>query len=156
MPKIKTKILLKNEYNDGSYDQNENPNYALNELLRIKFEPLGIVAYSKCCRWGCTGSYAGDGEEPRDPSFRPRKKGIYYFRFHTDGMNYYSKPDECYVYYWSFKYIMEHWDEEIIFIHDWSSILNMNMDDYSIVKPTWNDEPIIVKFTRPYQLDEVK
>jgi hypothetical protein len=32
-------------------------NSTLERALEETFKPLGIVAFSRCCRWGCTGSY---------------------------------------------------------------------------------------------------
>ena len=52
------------------------------ELERV-FKPMGLVAYSNCCRWGCTGAYDED-----DAEFVPRNKGIYFIRLHLNGMNY--------------------------------------------------------------------
>ena len=37
------------------------------EALETEFKPLGIVAYSNCCRYGCSGAYNED-----DPNFEGR------------------------------------------------------------------------------------
>eukprot|EP00978_Attheya_sp_CCMP212_P008939 scaffold21097_cov49-Attheya_sp.AAC.5 len=35
----------------------ERRNERLQTESKVVFKPLGIVAYSNCCHWGCTGSY---------------------------------------------------------------------------------------------------
>ena len=38
-------------------------NKDLQSRLKEHFHPLGIVAYSNCCRFGCSGSYNEDDEQ---------------------------------------------------------------------------------------------
>ena len=55
-------------------------NSQLRSKLRARFEPMGIVAYSGCCHWGCTGSY----DEEVD-CFERRDRGVYYIKLYLGG-----------------------------------------------------------------------
>ena len=52
--------------------------------LESTFKPLGIVAFTNCCRIGCTGTY----EEDDDFQFDELNGNIFFFNLSLDGMNY--------------------------------------------------------------------
>lgn len=59
----------------GSEDKSPRLNEKLQTELEQAFKPLGIVAYTNCCRLGCTGTYEED-----DPDFQlTDKPGVYFF-----------------------------------------------------------------------------
>ena len=92
---------------DESSDLEEGAlNRDLCKALEEHFRPKGVVAFSRCCRLGCTGTY---GE---NPNFEEREKGIYFIRLHLAGMNYDPNPKDCYAHYVDFTYLMDNWDEE--------------------------------------------
>lgn len=131
-------------------------NGELKKKLKEKFYDKGIVAYSGCCRWGCTGSYGGDGQE----DFNDRKNGIYYIRLHLDGMNYEEEVNNCYASYCSengndHQYLMDHWDEECEIIHDFCYILGIPKNEYQISKPKDITKKIGIHFNQPLKLEKV-
>lgn len=131
-------------------------NQDLKDRLEEEFSPIGLVAYSGCCRWGCTGSYGGDGQD----DFEDRKNGIYYIRLHLEGMNYDAHPDSCYASYCAeegdaHEYLMDHWDEEVRLIRKFCEILGLTKEDYTISKPPDARTTIGIHFNRPLNLDEV-
>jgi hypothetical protein len=114
---ITTPVEQDEEDDDEDEDEDEDEegeagplNEELCDELESVFKPLGIVAFSRCCRWGCTGSY--DEEDPNWCEKTGRQKGIYYIRLHLDGMNYDPAPECCFAMYSDFEYTMNHWDEE--------------------------------------------
>jgi len=115
-------------------------------VLKNHFKPLGIEAFTNCCRSGCTGSY---GE---DEDFVFRKKGIFFFRLHMTGMNYREYANSVAVNYDDFEYVMKHWDEEEKIIHDWCSLLNIPRSQYSIEKPKDETTAIIIEFNPPIKV----
>lgn len=89
-------------------------NTDLQERLQNEFEPNGIVAFTKCCRYGCTGNY-GDDED-----FEVRKDGgIYFIWLSLSCMNYRPLVDCVYASYDNNDYLMEHWEEECTMMKRW-------------------------------------
>jgi hypothetical protein len=130
-------------------------NLRLKDALQEEFEPRGIVAYSGCCRWGCTGSYDEDSE-----SFESRNKGIYYIRFHLSGMNYSETVESCAVSYCdtenqgnAFAYLMDNWNAEVQVLQRFFEILGLQENQYRIVKPESARTAIMLYFNDPYQLE---
>lgn len=130
-------------------------NRDLKKRLKKEFSPLGIVAYSGCCRWGCTGSYGGDGQ----CNFEDRKNGIYYIKLFLDGMNYDDDPRSCYVPYCvdgdgdAYEYLMNHWEEECRHLRKFCEILGLLKDEYTIIKPSNIKECICIRFHRSLHLE---
>jgi len=84
------------EYKDVS-----GPNKDLQALFRHHFKPLGIVAYTACCRLGCTATY---DEEDEDVWRRPQ--GIVFFLLTLDGMNYRQIKKDVYAQYFDSEYLL--------------------------------------------------
>jgi len=131
-------------------------NQVLKNELQDKFGPLGIVAWSGCCRWGCTGSY----DEFAKEEFESRENGIYYIRLHLSGMNYNSEVTSCGVSYCSkegdpHQYLMEHWDDEIKLLVSFCQILGLGKGDYTITKPGNSNLNVMINFTPPLVLESV-
>lgn len=132
-------------------------NQELKDKLEKVFKPLGIVAWSGCCRWGCTGSYGGDGQSEEE--FKSRDNGIYYIRLHLDGMNYYPDVTSCYTSYCcededkAYEYLMEHWKQEIKYLHWFCETLGLRTDEYEISKPESDKTAIGIHFKRSLGLD---
>ncbi len=104
--------------------------------LQQHFEPLGVGAFTACCRWRCTKTYA-------DAEGFGRKKGIYFFNFHIysclpparpRGWRLKSKPIYVKVSYTDFDYLLDNWETELKLIHAWCSIIAPEMK-YEVRKP---------------------
>jgi hypothetical protein len=92
-------------------------NKTLQLALKNEFKKKGILAYTNCCRWGCTGAY--DEED----DFKEREtKGIYFIRLHTDGMNYNPQPTFTTALYGDFDYLMDNWAEECTILDKWCEV----------------------------------
>lgn len=134
-----------------------NLNQELKDKLEDFFEPLGIVAWSGCCKWGCTGSYGGDGQDIDE--FKSRDNGIYYIKLHLSGMNYYPDVTSCYAAYCcedknkTHEYLMEHWEDEVKYLHRFCEILGLRTDEYEIEKPDSANVSIGIHFKRPIGLE---
>ena len=109
------------------------------------FEPLGIVAYTMCCRLGCTGNY-GDG------GYECRPAGIVFIRLALDGMNYRERPSAAYAYYREYEFLMNNWDGEKAILDRWCSIVGLPRDGYAIHKPE-HGRTIEIKFKEPLELE---
>ena len=126
-------------------------NSTLAEALEAHFRPYGIVAYSRCCTIGCSGSYNED-----DDHFQWRKTpGISYFKLYLSGMNYDPEPEECFVEYENWQYLEENWDAEKQLIHDWCNIVLGSSSGVEIIEPEDGTKAITVRFPHPLQLDQV-
>jgi hypothetical protein len=125
-------------------------NVKLQQDLEAAFKPLGIVAFSNCCRLGCTGTYEED-----DPDFKINEEGgICFIRLHLNGMNYRSLPDSASAMYESHDYLMQHWAAEEAKLDQWAAILGLQKGEYTITKPRNQEQAIIIKFLKPVQLEE--
>lgn len=121
-------------------------NTDLQNRLTEVFRPLGIVAFTNCCRIGCTDTYEDDD------TFKFREtKGIFFIRLHLDGMNYNPRPTQVWAQYEDFDYLMTHWDEECDLIKKWAKIVNV---DVEIQKPKSVKETIRIKFAKELELDD--
>ena len=128
---------------------NDLPLTTINRYLKIaleeEFKPHGIVAFSTCCRWGCTGSYDED-----DDYFFERNMGIYYIKLYLDGMNYEPSPKCCYVEYNDFDWLIENWVQERKILVRFCHILGLsetsNPPDFTIEKPIDYNDSIKIQF----------
>jgi hypothetical protein len=103
------------ENNQSTFDLTMNKTLQL--ALKNEFKKKGILAYTNCCRWGCTGAY--DEED----DFEEREtKGIYFIRLHTDGMNYKSQPTFTTALYEDFDYLMDNWVQECTILDKWCEV----------------------------------
>ena len=59
----------------------------IEDKLQEHFEPLKIVAFSNCCRLGCTDNYG-------DYNFQMRENGILFIRLHLKGLNFIMNPNQ--------------------------------------------------------------
>lgn len=130
-------------------------NSVLKRKLENEFSPIGLVAYSGCCRWGCTGSYGGDGQQ----DFKERKNGIYYIRLHLEGMNYDPDTRSCYANYDAengnaYEYLIDHWEEECQLLHKFCKIIGLAPDEYTISKPPNGQTGVGIHFKRALGLDD--
>jgi hypothetical protein len=125
-------------------------NQQLQDELTKAFKPLGIVAFSNCCRCGCSGNY-GDNHDFN----LTERGGIYFFRLYLNGMNYYEDPQDVYVYYDDFQYLTEHWESEVSQIEQWASILGKTTEEYTIYKPEDNNTCVRIHFHEPLSLEKV-
>ena len=121
----------------------------LSEKLEKHFKPQGIVAFSFCCRPGCTGVY-----DEYDSSFEFREKGIFFIRLHLTGMNFYPNPRQCCVSYSDFDYLLKNWEDEKNILDDWCQIIGLSKEDYQIVKPESDKKAIIIKFHKKLLLED--
>eukprot|EP00039_Didymoeca_costata_P008462 m.112615 g.112615 ORF g.112615 m.112615 type:complete len:184 (+) comp14094_c1_seq4:1006-1557(+) len=126
---------------------NEN----LKKALQEEFKPKGIVAWSGCCRWGCTGSYDEDDHEWRENV--SRDQGIFYIRLHLDGMNYRPDPESCWAYYQDFDYLTKNWNQERRFCEKFCEILGLSVGEYVIRQPTNSATAVCITFLKPLTLD---
>jgi hypothetical protein len=125
-----------------------NINADLQNRLEDYFKPMGIVAYSKCCRWGCSGSY-----DEEDKNFNVRPSGIFYIKLYIDGMNYRKEVSSVNINYSSFDYSMSNWEQEKLLIEKFCEIVGKSQKEYIIEKPNSIKECIVVKFSSPLQLE---
>ena len=79
-------------------------NKDLQSRLKEHFHPLGIVAYSNCCRFGCSGSYNEDDENLQGRN----DEGVYFIRLRTDGMNYTPHQTMVAAKYVNFEYVVRY------------------------------------------------
>lgn len=132
---------------DGWY--NEGLNVDLKRRLHEEFGPKGIIAWSGCCRLGCTGSY-----DEYDDAFSMRKApGIVFFPLHLEGGNYAAERSDVWVNYLDLSYVRTHWDEEKAFIDRWCEIVGLGANEYKVTLPEDQNRAIEVRFTRPVMLD---
>lgn len=147
---------MKNDFHYCTIMYTNEFNGDLKTALEREFKPLGIVAYSGCCRWGCTGSYGGDGQSPED--FVSRDHGIYYIRFTLDGMNYNDSVTSCYASYCApdgvdtYQYLVDNWDAESKILHRFCRVLGLSPDEYTLSLPDSINTKIGIHFTKPYLL----
>ena len=120
----------------------------LSDRLKLEFKSKGIVAFSFCCRPGCSGTYDEDSE------FDYRKNGIFFIRLHLSGMNFDANPDQCSVYYSNFNYLIKNWKQEEDILHDWCKIVGLLKNDYQIIKPNSENNSIIIKFKKQLLLKD--
>ena len=116
--------------------------------LEEHFKPLGIAAYTNCCRMWCTGTYADDLD------FEVRKKGIFFIRLHLDGMNYVPQPLHCYANYDDFEYLTKHWTEEKELLEKWCSLIGLKVGEFTIIEPSCGQEAVKIKFKNPLNLED--
>ena len=141
MPKVTEKTLF-----DLFYKTSLNKD--LQDKLAEHFRPLGIVAYSNCCRPGCSGTYE------QDDDFKDRKLGIYMFRLHLNGMNYSQEVDRISIHWGEkIKWLEEHWEQETQLIDEWCQIVCPGTT-YQIEKPTSKKRAIMLNFDTPLILEE--
>lgn len=125
-------------------------NRELQRCLTDEFKPRGIVAFSNCCRLGCTGTYEdGEGLEDNpeidEPEFQLREdEGIYFFRLHLEGMNYDQQVNEVYVHYGSLEYLREHWEQETQLMRRWCELVGVEPLDF--VLPTDQSKALEIRF----------
>eukprot|EP00045_Choanoeca_perplexa_P002758 m.26340 g.26340 ORF g.26340 m.26340 type:complete len:157 (+) comp11690_c0_seq1:592-1062(+) len=123
-------------------------NEELQQKLMEAFKPLNVIAYSNCCRYGCTGSYDED-----DCDFRVREQGIYYIKLYLNGMNYDPNPTQTYIQYSDHGYLMANWEAEKNMLVMWCSILGLEQGQYQIKKPASEMECIEIHYSQPLTLD---
>lgn len=125
-------------------------NLQLQEKLEAAFKPQGIVAYSNCCRLGCTNTY-----EEHDPEFNINEEGgICFIRLYLNGMNYDQNPQKVYAEYDSHKYLMQHWAAEEAKLDQWAAILGLQQNEYKITKPRNQDTAICITILKDLELEE--
>ena len=125
-------------------------NTAIQARLEAVFKPLGIVAFTNCCRLGCTGTY-----EEEDDTFALREgPGIYFIQLSLNGMGYSSKPSSCYAHYEDHAYLTEHWDEELKLLQTWCRTVGLAPEQYTIELPPDGTKAIEIAFATPLELEE--
>jgi hypothetical protein len=137
-------------FDDESSDLEDNVlNGDLCRKLERKFKPLGIVAFSRCCRMGCVRTY----EE--SPNFKLRReKGVYFIKLHLDGTNYTPNPKHCYAFYDDFAYLIQNWDEELKLLTQFCRIVTGDkQDNFWIEKPNSKSEAVVIFFDKPLKLE---
>ena len=127
-------------------------NRALGLKLEAHFKPLGIAAFTCCCRYRCTDTYAED-----DPAFDEisRDQGIYFMRFNLDGMNYNETPEGFYAFYQDFDFLMQEWESEKELLVKWCTIIGLKPSEYTIDKPENAAKGIHVSFSKPFSLEPI-
>ena len=123
-------------------------NRQLQQAFEHKFKPLGIVAYTNCCRIGCSKTY-----EDKDDEFELCKKGIYFICLPLNGRNYLIHKSNVHAHYNDFNYLMGNWDNQYKIIHDWCDILGLNESDYIVEKPDNNSKKIRICFATPLEFE---
>ena len=124
----------------------------LKKKLKEHFKPLGIVAYSGCCRWGCTGSYDEEDDDFQE-RFEGNEGGIYYIQLFLCGMNYHREVSIVDVHYGSFGYLGNNWDRERQLIEDFCRIVGKPPSEYVINRPKSEVECITIAFSPPLNLE---
>ena len=119
--------------------------------LKAYFKPLGIVAYSGCCTWGCTGSY--DEDDDFQERFEGDNGGIYYIQLYLCGMNYHKDVSEVAVHYGSFGYLMKNWEHERELLDEFCRIVGKSSNEYVINEPDSEVDCITITFTPPLGLE---
>ena len=126
----------------------------LNADLKRKFEdvfkPKKIAAFSNCCHYGCTDTYADEWCE--DPL--PSADGITFFKLHLDGTNYFPEIDDVYCMYTSFKHITENWAETLETIAEWLAVLDLTLNDVRITQPPTEATGIRIEFKKFLALED--
>lgn len=134
----------------ASCDYDNTINGTLKRALHEEFGPRGIIAWSGCCRLGCTASY-----DEFDDSFEFRKEpGLLFIRLHLSGMNYNTTPICCYATYSSLDYLNEHWEEERGLLETWCRIVGLEEGEYEINKPDVSTKAIEIRFNEPLRLED--
>ena len=117
--------------------------------LETVFRPLGIVAFSTCCNYACSGSYNEDG------TFLGREDdGIYYIRLHLDGMNFDPEPVQVAASYGSWEYLDMHWDTECQMLAGWCAVLGLKEGDYTIMKPESIKTCVLISLKKHPELED--
>jgi hypothetical protein len=125
-------------------------NAQLQQDLAAAFKPQGIVAYSNCCRLGCTGTYEED-----DPDFKINEEGgICFIRLHLNGMNYDQNPRKVYAQYDSHEYLMQHWAAEEAKLDQWAAVVGLKRNEYRITQPPNQDTAILIDILKDLELEE--
>ena len=117
----------------------------LENKLTSVFKPLGVAAFSRCCRFACTETYA-------DRSDFQAREGVYFFRFHLDGINYQPDVYSVAVHYDDIKFLLENWSSEEAMIHKWCKTIAVHKSNYTIIKPTSEDKSVMIEFVKPLKL----
>lgn len=121
-------------------------NKRLQRSLELVFKEEGITAFSNCCG-NCTDSYESCS------AFKSREKGITFFKFFLNGMNYEGgDAHKAFVSYSDLNYLHEHWEDECDIIRRWCAVLGVT--DYSVDKPESQVTCIIVNFKEPVTLED--
>jgi hypothetical protein len=124
-------------------------NRQLQADLETVFRPLGIVAFSTCCNYACSGSYNEDG------TFLGREDdGIYYIRLHLDGMNFNLEPVQVAASYGSWEYLDMHWDTECQMLAGWCAVLGLKEGDYTIMKPESIKTCVLISLKKHPELED--
>jgi hypothetical protein len=123
----------------------------LNPIIAAKlenyFKHRGIAAYTRCCRFGCTSTYADD----LDWDFR--EQGIYFVRLSLSGMNYEPLVKSFYAYYSDFAYLKENWEQEKAYLLKYCEILGYNENECTITFPDDENKTIAIQLNRILVLD---
>jgi hypothetical protein len=118
----------------------------LKDRLQRHFKPLGIIAWSRSCGLGSTGSYEDD------PGFKLRERGVCFMKLFLSGINYFPNPSGCYVEYSDHAYLLEHWKEEKALLDIWCQIIGLSSNQYVIAQPANESEAIFIEFEPPLDL----
>lgn len=148
-PKFTWKESLKIKIGSSSSYKPVGLNRTLQKDLEVVFRPRGIVAFSNCCQYYCSGAYN------EDSSFQTRSTGgIYFIRLHLNGMNY--DPERTFVAasYYSWEYLMKNWETEYQLLVQWCAVLGLtNPGDYIIEKPESIEHCVTIHFKKYFKLE---
>lgn len=121
-------------------------NQMLQRSFELVFKNEGITAFSNCCG-NCTDSYESCC------AFKSRAKGITFFKFFLNGMNYEGGDVvKAFVSYTDLSYLLENWEAECDIIRRWCAVLEV--EEYIIEKPVLESSCIVIRFSQPVTLEE--
>lgn len=106
-------------------------NRRLQKRLELVFSEEGISAFSNCCdSENCCYSYNSCSR------FNRREKGIAFFRFYLNGMNYepHLPLHQVHAVYSDLDYVLRHWEAEVDIIRRWCAVLGVA--NYTVEKPS--------------------
>lgn len=93
--------------------------------LTEAYKDTGIVAFSNCCG-NCKSNYA-DSDKFQNSEVRQNIKGIHFFKFFLDGMNFEKDVNGVWCHYEDFDYLMENKDQEVKVINDWCELVGVEV-----------------------------
>lgn len=116
------------------------------QKLEDTFSPLGIAAYSNCCRFGCTGTYADE------TGWKVKQPGIYDIKIYLSGMNFREEVRSVFCYYEEFDFLTKNWEDEKGYLDLWARSLGIPKDCYTIIKPSTPQKAVEIQFSTPLRI----
>ena len=124
-------------------------NQQLQKDLETVFRHEGILPFTNCCHYGCSGV----NWYPFEPI---KTGGIYFIRFSLNGMNY--EPDfipKCRPpHYDTYEYLDEHWEQQRELLKRWCAVMGLKEEEYDIEKPQDVRRCVMIHFHKDLNLEK--